>query len=120
MLVSYNRYGNGQIGHKIEVQRVVKGLDQMENKVCEFLQLRLVDIELVSASDFQETQSHPFLNEALAKVVFKSINIVIVNLANDSESQKILNNVAWIGLLAYDEHVDNLCAHSSDELHESH
>jgi len=39
------------------------------------------------------------LKKALSEIVLESHYIEIVDLANDSESQKVLHDVAWICLL---------------------
>ena len=74
----------------------------MEKEACDYMKDWLVDIEDVSAADLLEAKGHLLLKKALSEIVLESHYIEIVDLANDSESQEVLHDVAWIGLLTND------------------
>jgi hypothetical protein len=92
----------------------------MEKDACDFMKEGLVDIKDVSAADLLEAKGHLLLKKALSEIVLESHYIEIVDLANDSESQKVLHDVAWSYFSANDEHIDDFCSNSSNKLHHSH
>ena len=71
----------------------------MEKLASDFMTAWSVDIEVFSSRDSLEAKGHLLLQKALSEIVLEGHYVEIVNLANDSESQKVLHDVAWICLL---------------------
>ena len=71
----------------------------MEKLASDFMTAWSVDIKDVSAADLLEAKCHLLLQKALSEIVLEGHYVEIVDLANDSESQKVLHDVAWICLL---------------------
>ncbi len=92
----------------------------MEKPACDFMEDWPVDIKDVSAADLLETKGHLLLKKALGKIVLESHHVEIVDLADDSESQKVLNDICWICLLTNHKHINKLSSDCSKELHKSY
>ena len=100
--MSNNREEQREIRHEVEVDWIVKGLYEVEDLVDNPLQYWSVDIKVVStvAAKFLKDQRRVFIQKILSDVILEGACIEIIDLTDDSEGEKILDDVCWRSLLA--------------------